>query len=370
VGLGRRIVRKSVRKATPRSVRRAMHPARTVKNAVTPRPVKQLSRTKYVVTNPVGAAENKVIGAALGNGSKRRTARRPATGPRPSTAGGQAVGTGARATEAAALLAQLGQLMGVGHQQFAEAGRPVIPEPSNVDPKPFMEAEWASRKTEARWWQRSRRRQIRAEARDYAARQASDIFARAQSEQRGAQNAADVQWHRLCQGDRSAVTMALTDAFKESPSAVEVMDVGGSGAAIAVTLPGPLVLPEKMPHTTPTGKPSAKVWPKTEFNEAYAQLLGAHLLAAIRRSWAAAPSLSQLRIIGLRTGPDTQREALFDVEVSRADGSWNNDHTGVSVLERAQRGLNRAGRAREVRAWPTNDLPPDILLLLRPTTAS
>jgi hypothetical protein len=72
MGLGRRIVRKTVRKATPRPVRQAMHPARTVKNAVTPRPVRQVSRAVYTARNPVGAAENKVIGAALNAGSRRR----------------------------------------------------------------------------------------------------------------------------------------------------------------------------------------------------------------------------------------------------------------------------------------------------------
>lgn len=74
MGFARRVVRKSVRKATPRPVRQAMHPARTVKNAVTPRPVKQVSRAAYTARHPVGAAENKVIGAAL-NGSQRRKRR-------------------------------------------------------------------------------------------------------------------------------------------------------------------------------------------------------------------------------------------------------------------------------------------------------
>ena len=78
MGLGRRVVRKSVRRATPRSVRRAMHPARTVRYAVTPRPVKQVSRAAYTVRHPVGAAENKAISAVLyaGAGHRRRPARR------------------------------------------------------------------------------------------------------------------------------------------------------------------------------------------------------------------------------------------------------------------------------------------------------
>lgn len=76
MGLGRRMVRKSVRRVTPRPVRRAMHPARTVRNAVTPRPVKQVSRAAYTVRHPVGAAENKAIGAVLYPRKKRRRSRR------------------------------------------------------------------------------------------------------------------------------------------------------------------------------------------------------------------------------------------------------------------------------------------------------
>jgi hypothetical protein len=72
MGLARRVVRKSVRRAMPRLVRQAMHPARTVKNAVTPRPVKQVSRAAYTVRHPVGAAENKAIGAVLNRGGRRR----------------------------------------------------------------------------------------------------------------------------------------------------------------------------------------------------------------------------------------------------------------------------------------------------------
>jgi hypothetical protein len=76
MGFARRVVRKSVRRATPRPVRQAVHPARTVRNTLTPRPVKQVSRAAYTVRHPVGAAENKLIGAAL-NGGRRRRRRGP-----------------------------------------------------------------------------------------------------------------------------------------------------------------------------------------------------------------------------------------------------------------------------------------------------
>jgi hypothetical protein len=76
MGLGRRIVRKSVRRVTPRPVRQAMHPARTVRNAVMPSPVRQASRAAYTVRHPAGAAENHAIGAVLYAGHKPRRRRR------------------------------------------------------------------------------------------------------------------------------------------------------------------------------------------------------------------------------------------------------------------------------------------------------
>ncbi len=80
MGFGRRVVRKTVRKATPRPVRQVMHPARTVKNAATPRPVKQIRRAAYTVRKPVGAAENAAIGAVLNAGHGRRKRRKSGDG--------------------------------------------------------------------------------------------------------------------------------------------------------------------------------------------------------------------------------------------------------------------------------------------------
>jgi hypothetical protein len=76
MGFARRVVRKSIRRSTPTPVRKAMHPARTVRNTLTPRPVKQVSRAAYTVRHPVGATENKVTGAALygARGKRRRRA--------------------------------------------------------------------------------------------------------------------------------------------------------------------------------------------------------------------------------------------------------------------------------------------------------
>lgn len=72
MGFARRVVGKSVRKVTPRPVRKAMSPVGTLKGAVTPKPVKKLTRGVYNVTNPVAATQNTAINAALYPGTRRR----------------------------------------------------------------------------------------------------------------------------------------------------------------------------------------------------------------------------------------------------------------------------------------------------------
>ena len=79
----------------------------------------------------------------------------------------------------------------------------------------------------------------------------------------------------------------------------------------------------------------------------YTELLGAHLLATIRETWAVAPSLTNLRVAGLRKRADGPRDVLFDVDVSRADGHWADDRWGDTLLAHVPGGLNRVGGAQE-----------------------
>jgi hypothetical protein len=55
----------------PRSVRRAMHPVRTVRRAATPKAVKKAQRALHPVDNIVYGAERQVI-TSLRSGGKRR----------------------------------------------------------------------------------------------------------------------------------------------------------------------------------------------------------------------------------------------------------------------------------------------------------
>jgi hypothetical protein len=368
MGFGRRLVRKAVRKATPRSVRRAMHPVRTVKHAITPRPVKQISRAVYTVTNPLGAIENKLIGAALGgrgrgrrqkNASTRIEVARTAIWPT------SPVYANAREAESMMSTNTLASLMAVQRQRFAPSARPVVPDPPPVDATPFRYAEWERRRNEARFWQRGKRRQIRDEVERFAQASAEYEYARLKAVQREHQANADAWWSALSQGESATLTAALNAAFADNPAPVTVVNASGSSAVLIVHLPGIGVLPSKKPYVTPTGRPSAKAWTKTELNEVYAALLAAHLLATIREAWAIGCSLTQLRVIGAATTPTALPAVLFDVDVNRDRGQWLNDDYGLTVLAESSHGLHRVGRTRETQPWPEGQCREDIRRLMQ-----
>lgn len=376
MGFARRVVRKSVRKATPRTVRRAMHPARTARHAVTPRPIKQLSRGMYTVTNPLGAAENALIGSALNAGGKRKGSSRRRSGgssgrgtqPATTYAGGMTAGQ-VRAAEGAASNQQLAQLMAVQRSRFTPASRPLVPAATPVDPDPIFAAWWAQQKKDTRFWQRARRRQLQAELHAQADVRSAEMFTQAEATQAAEQQRADAWWAALLAGDPAVVTHALDAAFADNPAAVYIISATSDQLVCVVSLPDISVLPERKPHVTPGGRRSSKPWTKTELNDVYAELLGAHLLATARETWAVAPSVTQARIAGV-IHSSGENNVMFDVTCQRQDVNWENDRYGTTFLSHAARGLQRVGRTREVQPWAPTSLPDALVALVKRSSES
>jgi hypothetical protein len=254
--------------------------------------------------------------------------------------------------------------MAVQQQRFAPSSRSVIPDPAPVDRAGLEREEWAHPKGEVPFWQRVRRRRLRRQVSEHARVRAAELAAEARAAQQNQQAQADAWWTALNEGEPGVLAAALKAAFADNPAPVAVISAAGPEAILAVVLPGTDVLPARTAHVTPSGRLSSRAWTKTELNEVYAQLLGAHLLATIRETWAIAPSLARIRLIGLRNGRPGPREALFDVEVSRDVGGWAGDNRGEAILQHAEQGLNRAGRAREVTPWPPDQLRPGVRRLL------
>jgi hypothetical protein len=254
--------------------------------------------------------------------------------------------------------------MAVQRQRFSPSSRPVIPDPAPLDSARLEREEWAHRKGEIPFWQRARRRRLHGQVSEHARVRAMEVAAEARAAQQMAQAQADAWWTALNEGEPAVLAAALKAAFADNPAPVAVVSAAGPEAILAIVLPGTGVLPAKTAHVTPLGRLSSRAWTKTELNEVYAQLLGAHLLATIRETWAVAPSLAKIRLIGLRNGDPGLRQVLFDVEVSRDVGGWAEDNYGEAILQRAEYGLNRVGRAREIASWPPDELRPGVHRLL------
>jgi hypothetical protein len=364
MGLGRRMLHKSVRRVTPRPLRGVTHPVRKLEHKVTPRPIRRITRAGNTITHPLGALENKAIGTVLGAGGGRR--RRTGSQRRSAPAGasdGQRASRTDRAAEAADSQQQLNRLLTSGRQRFPAACQPVLIAPRPVDPGRHTKQEWARRKGEAHFWQRARRRQLRLEAAEFGQARASELDAQAQAHHRQRQARADADWQSLTTGDPAAVVAALNAGFSGTRMSVAVIRAAGSDALLVLRLPGLEMLPARKPYTTPGGRLSAKAWTKTELNELYATLLGGELLATVRKTWASGPSLQTLRIIGSRGTLSGDAEVLFDVSVERADSEAAGDGWGEATLSGARWGLNRVGRAREIRPWVSAQQRPDTATL-------
>lgn len=358
MGFARRIVRKSVRKATPRSVRRAMHPVGTLKSAVTPRPIKQLSRGLYTVSNPLGAAENALIGAVLYPGGRRR--RSSSGRSRPSVGSvawsGPVSPVGMRAQEAADVNDELMALFAAERERFAPSARLLVPRPQPINPAPHALKEWKRRKREVRPWQRTARKELRAAVDQQVQAWAHQQHQMACANADQAQANADAWWTALVAGDSGTLTKALTAAFADNPAPAAALHADGPDAVVALLLPVIDVLPPKKAHITPTGKLSSKAWTKTERNDVYVELLGAHLLATLREAFAVGPSLRSCRVIGVRPAGAGEREFLFDVKAGRDNAeAMTPDRTATRRVARGAlggRGPRTSGHRRSARRLP------------------
>ena len=254
--------------------------------------------------------------------------------------------------------------MAVQRERFVEPQRPVVPPPGPIDPRRFRDAQWARRKGELHFWQVSARKRLRTEVEHSAEAQAADIYRGHHELWQDHQAQADKWWNGLLAGDPPIVAGALIAAFADNPAPVRVHQITGPSVILVLTIPGMEVLPPKKAHVTPAGRSSSKAWTKTELNDVYADLLGAHLLATIRETWIVARCITSARIIGIRCSGGDLTETLFDVDMERAVGDWNNDRQGRHILGTAQWGLRLAGRTREVQAWASDDMRADIISIV------
>ena len=337
--------RRLVRHTTPRSVRRAMHPVRTARIAATPRSIRRASFIAYSVTNPLGAAENKLIssafrGLASSGGSQSQT----------NFASGDQIisGSGVRAEEGANSADLMESLMSVGRRKFEPIQPLVLVTPQRKDPNIWFRPEWKMRRSELHFWQRKLLSELRVELGDYANKCADEDLAMETQSRNLRQEKIDKSWNLLLDGDSKMIENSLVAAFSDNIAKVQVLKASSDYAVLVLALPSFSVMPEKVAHITPTGRLSARKWTKAEEHEAYSRLAGAHLLATLREGFAFAPTVNRFRVVGVMNGMDSKEGFIFDIDAERNSKNWNDDTYGYQILEDSTLGLLRKGKTREI----------------------
>ena len=123
-----------------------------------------------------------------------------------------------------------------------------------------------------------------------------------------------------------------------------------------MVLDGTDAVPERVPHLTPTGKPSSRKLTKTERNELYLAWMSSNLLATIREAFAVAPSLHAVSVVVLRREPMTPfgekpLSAIYAGTLSREQSDrivWDQPEALDAIFHADSLLIETKGRTKEV----------------------
>ena len=158
-----------------------------------------------------------------------------------------------KAEQARELVAAFQHILTLHQQEFVPASPPLAPEAEQVD-------EFAIRQRHERealqgigMFHRSARAAARQHATAAADHEIQQDTAKRQRDRASLQRQLDAAWQRLLANDPDAVHQTLTEAFEDNEAFAAVAGVHGDEVALVVLVPGPDVVPERMPRLTDAG---------------------------------------------------------------------------------------------------------------------
>jgi hypothetical protein len=191
------------------------------------------------------------------------------------------------------------------------ARKALVPDPQPVDRQPVESRCLAEELAGVSFFDRSGRRAARERAASRAAADVHEEETRRAAEQKALQEELDGQWERLSQNDPEAVNQALETALRGSKLSATPVEVQGGRVVLLIRFGTTEVIPDRKPDFTPTGMPTTRKRTKGEINDLYAQALASHILAAVRRVFATAPGIADVRALAIRKDPRVERPSDF-----------------------------------------------------------
>ncbi|WP_128434107.1 DUF4236 domain-containing protein [Streptomyces cyaneus] len=289
-------------------------------------------------------------GTSLGGRSRSRAPRTSLT----------ALERQARAAEKAARYEAVGRveqaLVSAHREEFTPAAAPVLPEPTPVDPKDLRSMLRRQALEQIPRWKMRNRSTARKQADKRFPTALREETARRADERTAAQAAAEAEWARLTSGDPVTVIAALEAAFEDNVSPAAPIDSTGTAATVVVAFPPPAMVPERKQATTPSGKPTLHKRTKAERNSLYVRALASTVLATVKETLAAAPSVKEVTILVVRQDPDTHKPedylaAIYAGRFTRerlATLNWNQVDPVAELLLAPGAMLYRRGQGGDV----------------------
>lgn len=166
------------------------------------------------------------------------------------------------------------------------------------------------------------RKAAKARAREQADRQARVEVEKAKVLLADAQRKIDERWDALLRNDPDVVLDALSAAFEDNGAPTAAVGVEDGTVFLTVLIPPAVeVIPERYPATTAAGNLSLAKMPKKMVAAWFRELVAAHLLVAVKETFAIAPGLQSASIVAMRHSPDggdKRLEPLLAAVIPRA----------------------------------------------------
>jgi hypothetical protein len=201
---------------------------------------------------------------------------------------------------------------------------------------------------------REARRRARLRGRELAEDHARELLAAADHDVAQQQAVIDAQWQQLVDNDEDTVLEVLSAAFSDNQAPVAAVGVEGSEVSLVVQVPGPGVLPDRVPSQTAAGNLSLTKMQKSDAARWHATLVCGHVVITAKEAFAVCPGLSSARVVAV-TAPGRftssvvpimatrlARHSLDSVPWATASAADIIDQLGTDTL------LNVKGRSREL----------------------
>lgn len=247
--------------------------------------------------------------------------------------------------------------------RFPVAQRPLIPAPAAADEEQIQRQQTERLLTEVSRFNRAGRAAARAEAvRNADAQVARLRMARLDSLER-AQAYADDSWELLTSHDPEAVRGVLASAYEANSFATRVLEVWRDAAVQGVTVVVFFKAIDAMPPMTVVEATdgTAQLQEQRARHAWYLRAMGSTVLATVRQTLAACPSVDAVSVLVVRDDKDDPTAvALFAGQLDRGGATrpcpWDAD-PARALLDGAGGLLRLAGADHEVRPLDPRELP-------------